>query len=473
MAKRTITTLTPDQQKDLNLLSQHYFPREFKQKFVDSLASTGTIPDELFKQANFNDNDKNMVLGLINNITGGKPTSREYSQEELKSQLGSDFDPGKATDEELKNRIQTYQELGQTGGVLDRASVQRELAQWLKDYRVPNIEQEGKDALTSSIADWIIQNKRYPQADEMRNIVGGGTHVETETVYNPETNQNEEQQITVQNEIPNELANFINDQRARNELSAFVSSQITAPATLPTGEKITDISKNLQDIVGERATRTEREAQLSDFLKTVPGQLEQTTTEFIKPEAERAYTNLRDFIAPEVAQGLNIRGILNSGDLASEMARATGEVQGGIETTYGNLLSANQAFFANAAYEQTLRKAIEANQEVAGQIQFETARQRQEAQNRFKLAQQDIETSTNLSLFRRQQSRALDADRARLARNQDLYNASSRASSARNIGGAVGQIGGAVAGSYLGPAGTVAGGAGGRLAGEEIGGLFT
>ena len=367
------------------------------------------------------------------------------NQTELKKflQFGEHLDPENPideaglTDQELQDRLSGFQELGQTTGEVDFAGAQRELKKQLDAY---GVKIGPRDNIENALANFLTKAQRLPDIGEFRDEVGG-SEGQRLLAYSP-------------------LINFLNDQENKDRFSSFASSQVAAPKTAG------DV-KRIQGLVEGRTQRAASQKDLEGFVNEIPGQLSQNTEQFFAGQREQGKRTLEDFVNPQFRGNLAARGLLTSGDLDAELANATGEILNPIEQQYSQSRADDLAFFENAAYQTNLQKTIDANQNLAGQINFERGNALNAQANRFQVGQQNIQDQSSMALFRRQQQAQLTGQQTRLRQQSDLRNSQSRSGMIGGIGSSIGQIGGALIGNAIAP------GIGGYLGGafgQQLGG---
>lgn len=226
----------------------------------------------------------------------------------------------------------------------------------------------------------------------------------------------------------------------------------------------TDV-KRIKDILEARRFETEQNTALDDFVTKYPSELAGQTNDIIKARAEQGKRFYEDELAPSIGQAANVRGTLYSGDYQNELMRGAADIQGTLESNAVDLQAQDSMFFADLAYQNTLRKAIQAGQDVVGQIATQRSQAETQKQQTFQSQQADINSQFQNQLFMRQNERALAAEQARLRNQQSQQRKAAQGQMYGQIGSAIGGIGGALAG---GPAGAVVGsqvgGAGGGLA---------
>lgn len=235
----------------------------------------------------------------------------------------------------------------------------------------------------------------------------------------------------------------------------------------------TDSSEGIQklnlaeNILQNRKDKRRRESDLSAFLSSLPEELRRGREEFLGEERGRLGRRFLGELSPEVEQQLNVRGLLRSGDLPSELARSASGLLSGFEEQEQKLTEEDDLFFQNAGYQEALRKEIEAGRDIGAQIAFGRQQQRLGQEQRFLTAQGRLSSQFEEELYRRQQQRSLEAQEARLRQEQERERRRSQSALFGQIGGVVGSIGGAYFG---GPMGSVIGGTIGSNLGQGLGG---
>lgn len=234
--------------------------------------------------------------------------------------------------------------------------------------------------------------------------------------------------------------------------------------------------KTIQDLLAARSRTAAEETTLADFIsKTGPETLADITGTQVAEERKRAIESLQDLI-PELRQAANIRGTLESGDLASEVAAAYGELLSPIEEFELAQKAADQDFFRDMAYQASLKKAIQGQEDLESFVESQRALAMGAQQQRFQTGLSAIRESSALAAFRRQNERALAAQEYRLSRERDINSSRQRAGLYGGIGtslgalaglGVVAATGGTALPLYLGAA------AAGGVAGGGLGNLFS
>ena len=340
-------------------------------------------------------------------------TSREYEEllNRIDPETGLPLDESTFTDEELQQRIGAYKGLGETGPTIDKAAVER----WIDQNTG-----RGEGTITIAkpyISDFVVTNRRLPDVGELRDILKNSGIKE-----NPDVLLG-----------PGPLRNFLTNQDNSN----FVAQNLGGNKK----DYRLDI-KRINDLLASRGRTREEEQALDSFLEQGPQTLSDLTGEFVEGERKRGIETLNDLIIPEVRQGLNVRGLLDSGDLSSEVLRAAGEVLSPIEQLEFEMRAADEDFFKDAAYQATLKKTIQGQEDLGAFLDSQRSLARNEQENRFQSGQQAIRDNASLAYFQRQNQRQLDAQESRLRRDEELSKRASRSSLYKGIGTGVGTLAG-------------------------------
>lgn len=221
--------------------------------------------------------------------------------------------------------------------------------------------------------------------------------------------------------------------------------------------------KRLSDLTTQRGNRAKAQTDVNDLITNLPQELMRGRQHLFQGEADSANQYYNDYLAPEVMQGLNSRGLLYSGDLESELSRTAGDVQGSLENAYTNQQSQDDAFFQNAAYQQTFMNEIQAGNDVTGQIANQRNQASQNQNMSFQRTQADLSRQFQALLQQKQQTRQIQAQDAQYRRQQEA----NKPNQWQALGQAVGTVGGAVVGNMVAPGigGYIGAGVGGQLGG--------
>lgn len=365
---------------------------------------------------------------------------------ELRDLIG---EPGKVdevalSDEELKNRLGYFQELSGIPNVVEDYNRQK----WVQDVA---------PAILRTVRDFDIP------------INGAGAEAAAAYILNSGIANNFNPQV---------LAELISDSAGGMQSKKFealkqVGAQLQAgyyprineyygPVSESTDDYSADI-KRLNEMVGLRTNRAQAQADVDQLVSSLPGELARGREELFGSLLQPTAQYFEDVVAPEVQQGLNARGLLYSGDLESELNRAGGELQGSLESAYLDQQAADDAFFRDAAYQQTFMKEIQAGNDVTAQVANQRQQATQAQQMSFQRTQAQLARQFQSVLQQKQQNRQYEAQQAQYRMQQNA----NKANPWQMVGQAVGTIGGAIIGNAVAPGigGYIGAGAGGQFGG--------
>lgn len=361
----------------------------------------------------------------------------KYLQYGIHNQPDNPIDETSLNDQELQDRLGAFKELGQTTGSVDLAGANREFKRQLDAFGVGG----SRDVIENVLSNFLTKANRLPDLGEFRDEVNA---------VSPGLGQG---LLGV-----GPMVNFLTNGENSNHFANFAMDQVSAPNVKA------DI-KRIQDMQGVRAKKAGAQGDLDAFVNKLPQDLASNTDQQYTSQLEQGKHTLEDFLNPQVRGQLAARGLLTSGDLDAELASGAGEIMNPIQQQYAQNKADDLAFFENAAYQTNLKKTIDANQNLSGQLDFERGNALNAQSQRFQQGQNNISDSASMALFRRQQQANLQAQQERLRRQSDLQSAQNRSGMIGGIGQSIGSIGGAVVGNMIAP------GVGGMV-GAGIGGQF-
>lgn len=201
-----------------------------------------------------------------------------------------------------------------------------------------------------------------------------------------------------------------------------------------------DQISNLRNILSGIGEKRERDIAIQDVLRTLPEELSRGTESFIRGETERGAKTLEEELYPEIQQSLNVRGLLYSGDLQSELARASEQVFGGIQETYADLLEQDDQFFRDAAFRAKIQEISETETDYLEGLERERTRALSESQERFGIAQKGLQRRFEEDIYKRQSERALLTQSQKARRTREQQEISGRAQLIGNIVTPISQI---------------------------------
>lgn len=228
-------------------------------------------------------------------------------------------------------------------------------------------------------------------------------------------------------------------------------------------------TESLKDLTGQvlsgRSLKRENEQAIDNYQASLPDELARTRGELVNTLQGEATRTFNDFSKPSIQQNLNARGLLYSGDLASEFAREASSLQAPIENLQTQLIDEDYAFYKDIAHQTALRREIEASNNVADSLAFQKGKSRLRQQQDFDSAQATLARTYNENLARRQGEQALTAQNEQLRQKQEAEKRKKRLENNANAYRLGGQIVGAVGGAIL------AGPGAGTYAGYQAGGV--
>ena len=426
--KRRKSLIDPTNAQELQTFARQYLPESIRDKALEAIRLKGSIPEEILKEGNFSDSNRQFVTSEISRITGGKPLERDLYRSELEQELlgpkGKPVDEVGLTDEELSGRRDIYEQLSGAKNELSGfpGQIEETLKRKLNAYGVSG---SAGDEVTKAIKDIVVQKGYYPQADELRNALN-------------ERRKSEPLSVDV-NSGP--LGNFINDQDARNELSSYFES-LTGPQDR--GEDVTRI----EDLLSTRKTGKEREGQIDEFLGSIPQQLSETRNSRVDMLRELGGREFEDLAPRLMAQENVLRGDARTGAAGDVLASGFGDIQSRIEGEAANLASGDEAFYFDAAYKNQVRKLMEGRQDLGQALSFEKQNVRAGQEQRFQNSQFDLNSSLKNDLMRQTYENQIRQSQALRQRQQEMLN-KQRSS---GMAGAFGGLGGTLLGAGLGAA---------------------
>ncbi len=335
------------------------------------------------------------------------------------------IDEGSLTDQELSDRLAGFEELGQTKGDIDPASIARELESAFQSRGDKTAKQNSQ-----VVANFVANNGRMPSREEMQQII------------NP-TN------------APGLLANIAADEGLYGQLSGLIDSQVNAPKTAE------DI-KRIKGLQGDRALGAQRNAETGDFLGALPGQLEASRNEYLSGETDRTAAAFEDF-SPQAMAQLNARGLLFSGSPEDVLTEKATNLAGGLDDLQSQLEQEDNQFYFNAAYQNALKTELATRDDYRGALDTERNRIMTDRANRFQATQGNYDRQLNEELNRSDLQRSFESTQSRLKREQEASKRAGRGQLFSQIGSAAGGIAGA---AFGGPVGAVVGQQAGSGLGE-------
>ncbi len=346
---------------------------------------------------------------------------------------GLPFNEADLTDAELNQRIEAYKNLGTSGEPVDRATVERQIRQILPTYdankifvmregyshsrkvREKNYDEGQKlyEPLVKTLTDFVVKARRLPDAGELRDeAIAHGIN-------------SQDAQDLISNES---LVNFIQDQGAKNRI---------AQPLQPKDYRL-DINR-INDTLATRADENAKTGEQQNFLVETPEALKRSRQNFLAEQEAGAQNYLTERISPQVLRELNVRGLAESPDVVSEIARRGAGLQATIEDSARQLEQQDAAFFADAAFRINTAKLNQKEADFRASLDVERTRARQEQENRFQTAQAGIKSDFEMDMLKREQDRNMALKEAGINLDSSNRSAANDAANAEQIGSSIGQ----------------------------------
>lgn len=322
---------------------------------------------------------------------------------------------GNLTLDELNQRIQAFQKLSQTPGSLNRDQIQIAIGKALQGsgYNT-NITPEGKGELPGQIADWVMQEGRYPDAREMQSLFArtGGNPV---------------------------LQNFSNDQDIRNNLSQQINDWTKKPDTT------NDISR-IQGLIDSKTQSNQNQNDLNSYTSNLPDALKSQENQMLGAYDQSQGQQFQDVLAPQMLESANSRGALFSGDVGDMLSSGAGNIQAGRESLQSQIQNQDLQFYFNAQYNNTLNQQLQGQSNYAQFLQGEQNRVLQQNSNQFQTNQANLTNTNQQNIQGMQYQSQIRAMQKQLQMQQDYQNQQRQS----NLIGGIGQTAGGLAMTGIG-----------------------
>ena len=378
MAKRFLTDLlNPADQADVGNAIQSVAPYQNELWDAFENADQSQINAVLAKAKLTDGGDKirNVLFSALKKVPTRDVAYQNYA--------GSIKDEGKATDEELQNKIAALQGLSKTGVPIDKASIDR----WI-DQKTGY----GEGTLTivkPYISDFVVNNRRLPDTRELLDIMQ----------KNAATINGDPSAIVASGSVQN----LLSDQNNKNYIAQTLGGQ---------PQDYTADIQRIQDILDTRTTEGNKTAAITNFLKTTPEELAAARGGFYKQQQSSNARYLNTRLAPQIVSNLNARGLAEGPDVASSIAAAGTELQSSLEDKIRSMEASDNQFFADAAFRLTQAKLNASEDQLNQQIAYERASVRQKQDASFRSRETDIVNEFDLEQLRREQERELSLGNA-------------------------------------------------------------
>lgn len=224
-----------------------------------------------------------------------------------------------------------------------------------------------------------------------------------------------------------------------------------------------DEIKSIQDILSGRAEKRKKESDISAFLADAPEQQRLAREDYLSGLEENLQAEFEQERIPRDFQSLNTRGLLDSpGEVADALSTGAFDIQSTIEQARIELEQQDYQFFYDMAYQDQLRKSLDAAKDYQATLSSERDKLRVDQENRFQSTENAINRDFNFKLQDIQYKQQLNAQEIRAKRQRDAQESAKRSQLYSQAGSAAGAIGGAAVG---GPPGAMVGASVGSGAG--------
>lgn len=430
-AKRRRAFLDPTAEQELNTFAQQFFPSNQRQDILDEIASTGTISAASLAKMRANPADSQFITSEVNRITGGKPTGQAKLKEILN--LDKPIHEENLTDEELQNRQQQFQALGEAPGETTTGGFENQ---------VNNMAAQIKGAFLSqgiAISDKTLQEASKYAIDALNK----GNYDPQQVANIVVSREKEGHQAPSGLFGGHEEGDVLRTAKSiGQDIPKVYTTQVQSGKFVDTSTPVYNASEDLSrigDILSTRATKTSNEGKVTDYLNTLPDVLSTSRNEFGDVLKEQGQQQL-EAATPQLLAGANARGALFSGDVGDILSTTAGGIQGNIESIQAQLEAEDNQFYFNAAYRNALRKQLEGQTDYGAFLAGERARISGEQTTRFNRSQDILTADANADLVTRRNNNALLRQQADLQRQTDLLKSQRTENLIGDIGASAGQI---------------------------------
>lgn len=163
---------------------------------------------------------------------------------------------------------------------------------------------------------------------------------------------------------------------------------------------------NLNILLESKKEKAKAEGEVDAYMYSLPEELAKRRTEFMDAETSSGIKQFSEQLAPATIDSLNTRGQfgdVQGGTLPYELAQSAGVVQSSLEQENAEIQASDDAFFQDLAYNNTLRKLIEAGSDVTSEIQYNQAQAEQKQRQVFSSAMSTKKNALSLELAKRSQ----------------------------------------------------------------------
>lgn len=186
--------------------------------------------------------------------------------------------------------------------------------------------------------------------------------------------------------------------------------------------------------------KAQAEQEVDNFLFEAPQEAARQREAFINRQADAGGEFLEEVAAPSILKELNARSpmLVRGGQVMGLLQNESAEVVGRLQELAAQLEEEDFNFFANASYQNTIRKLTESATTARAEVDFQRQSLRTGQENRFISGQNQLDRDLNMNLFARQQERNLRAQQSKFnvqrQKDEEAQNAANIQTGAQIVG---------------------------------------
>ena len=421
MAKRRTRALSEADRAVLQNIEQAY---PGSTAYAEKNGKIDPRVQEFFKQMSKSDPD-GAQKQLDRYTSLAETVGKKYTRPELETFLETTKNEADLTPQELEDRLEAFQEIGGTttgtpenlGGLTD--FIANEIDQQIKGQ----VGTEGLSADTfKGLADLIA--KTYLSGRDISDQELA-EKIKNESGVNYVSKDFERIKKVV---VP-KVKEAIN--RDVQNFKSTVSGPVDVSADV----------KRIQDQLDTYKTQAEKEGALTSYLNALPAELQGQTDERLRGLYSRAQEGFEQDVKPRLRAGANVRGMLFSGDVQDLEATEAANIQADLESTRAGLEQSDYDFYFNAAYQDTVRKLLDANTNFRSALDTERGRVMTDRATRFQESQDELNRRQSERLTEQDYNLKLQSQRSRMNRDRDIASDKNRNDLINTGLGVVGTVG--------------------------------
>src|SRR3990167_792192 len=373
---------------------------------------------KFFQEASANtenlESKKGLETQLARYTSLAETVGKKYTQPELEGFLKQTEKEADLTPQELEDRLEAFQEIGaftKQGG-FDKNRLESSISQELTSL---GYDKNTADGLTAAVVNQVLAGKKE-SADTIREAAPGAVTAEDTIRYF------------------NELGNRLGGSEFRTEEPIDTKADVT----------------RIQGQLDAYKTQAEKEGALTSYLNALPAELHGQTDERLRGLYSRAQEGFEQDVKPRLRAGANVRGMLFSGDVQDLEATEAANIQADLESTRAGLEQSDYDFYFNAAYQDTVRKLLDANTNYRSALDTERGRVMTDRATRFQESQDELNRRQSERLTEQDYNLKLQSQRSRMNRDRDIASDKNRNDLINTGLGVVGQVAGTYVGTKIG-----------------------